>query len=338
MHEQALKLISLCGWEPRVMPYVVDCEMHLSNPTAEDANVLNSSKVLHEREKSIVCIPAPDLSTMKEANRNFGVSSESVADPKSVVLDCKLCGASVGLWAFCTVPQPLEVFRLIGFTGINNEEICGQDTVSGNDSNRISTLEPNAPSSNLNLTIAGGPPPTQQNFKAMISFPVIGRSIRTHFSSDPDLRNCLLVSQENNQPELSTPVSPREEESNKVNGDTGGSQPPSMNDSPAVGSDKHGKDDGNSMQLEGIEGTSTNPNNISEEVSSQSDAGLCQNDARGHLGDSNGKTLSIAVASDQTEERNTLEVVVGCSHDSSSQKNATEKCPVIHGMTSAMLY
>lgn len=266
---QALKLITLCGWEPRVVPYVVDCKMKLSNQSAEEVNNSNYSKVLHEREKSIICVPAADLSPMTEANRNFRSSTESVADPQSVVLDCKLCGASVGLWAFFTVPRPMEAFRLVGFAGINNEENGSrQDTVGGNYKDQSSAFGPNAPPSNLNLTIAGGPPPTQQNFKATISFPVIGRSIRARFSSDPHLRNYLLISQDNSQSELTgIPVS-LGGEGNKADEETSGSQRP-------LG-DSHGKKDENFTPTGGTEGISfTHLNNICGKASSQNDAGLC---------------------------------------------------------------
>lgn len=46
-----------------------------------------------------------------EANEESGSCSGRHADPNAVVLDYKLCGASVGLWTFSMVPQPLELFR-----------------------------------------------------------------------------------------------------------------------------------------------------------------------------------------------------------------------------------
>ncbi|XP_031372217.1 uncharacterized protein LOC116187574 isoform X1 [Punica granatum] len=266
LYYQALKLISLCGWEPRVLPYVFDCKMDLSNGAAEETNSSKFSKVLPGNDKSLGCTPAADLSSGMEANRNFGVSSESVADPKSVVLDCKLCGASVGLWAFLTVARPVEVFRLVGFARLNNEKNGStKDAVDGNHSHRVSSGEPNAPSSNSSLTIAGGPPPTQQNFKATISLPVIGRSIRARFSSDPDLRNRLLINQEDNQSELrGTTVSLGGEESNRAIGDMGDNHPPSLTDNPTEGIDS--------------QTSSTHPNDISGETSTQNDTeGLCQN-------------------------------------------------------------
>lgn len=53
-----------------------------------------------------------------EANEESGSCSGQHADPNVVVLDCKLCGASVGLRSFSMVPQPLELFRLVGYTEV----------------------------------------------------------------------------------------------------------------------------------------------------------------------------------------------------------------------------
>ncbi|KAK4775297.1 hypothetical protein SAY86_010232 [Trapa natans] len=333
LYYQALKLISLCGWETRIVPYLVNCRMNPSNQTVEDDNVSNSSKILYGREKSIICIPTTDNSPIKEVDGAFGVSSEPVADPKSVVLDCKLCGASVGLWAFFTVPRPLEVFRFISFTGINNEKISsGQDTTCGRHNGQNSALETNVPSSNLNMSIAGGLPSTQQNFKAVISFPIIGQSIRRHFSSDADIKSCLLFNEENSQSELrSIPASLREDECNKINGDTSGSLPPSVSDSPTAGSHRHEKDYGNSIHLGGMKGTSTHPNDIHGEVSSQSNTLVSQNDSRGHLANYNGDTSTVVVASDQADERDASEMTVECNRELSSHKNATYEYPVLNG-------
>ncbi|MCI10269.1 nuclear-interacting partner of ALK, partial [Trifolium medium] len=43
------------------------------------------------------------------------------------------------------------------------------------------------------MTIAGGPPPTKQNFKAIISLPVIGQNLRARLSYDYDIRDHFFV-------------------------------------------------------------------------------------------------------------------------------------------------
>ncbi|GAY60525.1 hypothetical protein CUMW_202680 [Citrus unshiu] len=201
LYYQAEKLISLCGWEPRSLPYVVDCEDGV-NQFVDDVNGQNPSVNVHSAgSKEIV-----------EVTEDYGAH-------KSVVLDCRLCGASVGLWAFATVARPVEFFRVVGDTEVNGENHCGSH-VSGNENhvgnmevamNTVSNGEPShtESSSHLNLTIAGGPPPTKQNFKATISFPVVGRALRAKFSYDSDFRDYTFdhpkeiqsTSRNNNLPE-----------------------------------------------------------------------------------------------------------------------------------------
>ncbi|GAV62826.1 zf-C3HC domain-containing protein [Cephalotus follicularis] len=172
LYYQAHKLISLCGWEPRSLPYVVDCTDR-ANQFVKGTNLLNLSYV--------------------DADGNSEAHDGPQSDPNSVVLDCRLCGASVGLWAFSTVPRPVELFRLVGYTELNGEKNSETHTVGNGNSvesrgfvlDGVSNGVPaqKESSSNLILTIAGGPPPTKQNFKATISLPVIGRNLRVKFYS-----------------------------------------------------------------------------------------------------------------------------------------------------------
>ncbi|KAL5852112.1 hypothetical protein ACOSQ3_007230 [Xanthoceras sorbifolium] len=166
LYYQAHNLISLCGWEPRSLPYVVECE-----DTAG-------------------------------GNELVGATVNSGAH-KSVVLDCRLCGASVGLWAFSTVPRPVEFFRLEGYTEVSGDKNAGTHAsgsenhieVVGNTSLNVASLSKES-SSGSNLTIAGGPPPTKQSFKATISLPVVGHTLRARFSNDSDFRGCTYDNHE----------------------------------------------------------------------------------------------------------------------------------------------
>ncbi|KAL5784928.1 hypothetical protein ACOSQ2_007320 [Xanthoceras sorbifolium] len=166
LYYQAHNLISLCGWEPRSLPYVVECE-----DTAG-------------------------------GNELVGATVNSGAH-KSVVLDCRLCGASVGLWAFSTVPRPVEFFRLEGYTEVSGDKNAGTHAsgsenhieVVGNTSLNVAPLSKES-SSGSNLTIAGGPPPTKQSFKATISLPVVGHTLRARFSNDSDFRGCTYDNHE----------------------------------------------------------------------------------------------------------------------------------------------
>ncbi|TXG51525.1 hypothetical protein EZV62_024049 [Acer yangbiense] len=153
LYFQAHNLISLCGWEPRSLPYVVECK-----------DTAGSNEIV-------------------EATGNSGAH-------KAVVLDCRLCGASVGLWAFSTVPCPLEIFRFEGYS-----EVSGGKNAGTHASSNVAPLCKES-SSGLNLTIAGGPPPTKQSFKATISLPVVGRTLRARFSNDSDFRGCTYDNHE----------------------------------------------------------------------------------------------------------------------------------------------
>lgn len=205
LYHQAQKLISLCGWEPRSLPYVVDSK-YGSNGSVQNANVLTSSHLFANRQNSSISVHRDSINEFMESDENTETSSGPQSDPNSVVLDCKLCGASVGLWTFSMVPRPMELFRLVGYTDINSEN-DSRTHDSGNVNHLddrggvVSTSSNGATSSkerltNLNLTIAGGPPPAKQNFKATISLPVIGQNLRAWFSYDSEFRDRVYVNQE----------------------------------------------------------------------------------------------------------------------------------------------
>lgn len=189
LYYQALKLISLCGWETRSLPYVVDCKTGPSQ-FVKDADIFNSSQgVYHGQNLSHnLSLEGSDRTLEENANSEaYGVEN----DPNSVVLDCRFCGASVGLWAFKTVPRPLEFIRLIGHVEINSGDSAPSHehnaeersiVVSGTNIGTSSKEQ----MSSLKLTIAGGPPPTKQNFKATISLPVVGHNLRARFSFDSE--------------------------------------------------------------------------------------------------------------------------------------------------------
>ncbi|KAI3777485.1 hypothetical protein L1987_47285 [Smallanthus sonchifolius] len=168
MYYQAQKLISLCGWEPRLLPYVVDCK------DVQNTNVT----VYPSRTSEIV-----------EANDGFSTGNEKY-DHMSVVLECMLCGARVGLWAFHTTPRPAEFARLIGHAELNdkneaasemdktNHHIQGtSDSENGEKASSIANCSATSLKRNvLNLT-------PEQNFHPTIYLPVVGRNLRTCFSS-----------------------------------------------------------------------------------------------------------------------------------------------------------
>ncbi|TYI17778.1 hypothetical protein ES332_A07G048400v1 [Gossypium tomentosum] len=196
LYYQAQKLLSLCGWEPRSLPYVVDCKDG-QNQFVKDADILSSSEGVDYGLNLRLGFRPTDENENLMANKDFENSFGLQYDPKSVVLDCRLCGASVGLWAFSTVQQPVELFRLFGCEEVNpgvhdsghESNVCEVPFNSG-----ASSMEP---SSNSKLTIAGGPPPTQQNFKARIYVPVIGESLRARLLYHPEVRDQIYSNPKN---------------------------------------------------------------------------------------------------------------------------------------------
>ncbi|XP_041998177.1 uncharacterized protein LOC121748031 [Salvia splendens] len=174
LYYQAQKLISLLGWEPRILPYRVDFKDG-QNYAIKDANVTIATG--HKPKDNI-----------QSSSEDTDPSSELQVDPSCVVLDCKLCGASVGLWAFTTIPQPLEYIRFVGFTEVTDKGITAHDEAGakeGSSDNQICTGSSggigntgNTPSTSSGFTIAGGPPPASLNYGATISLPIVGQNLR----------------------------------------------------------------------------------------------------------------------------------------------------------------
>ncbi|KAL1209201.1 hypothetical protein V5N11_015953 [Cardamine amara subsp. amara] len=167
---QAQKLISLCGWEPRALPYIVDCK-DKSSETARSADTIDLLPETATRQLLSISNSTPIQNGISGNNEDPTLPDTLNSDPSSVVLDCKLCGACVGLWVFSIVPRPLELCRITGDT----------EVVSTDKNSRGGTLQKQT--SSLKFTIAGGPPATKQNFKATISLPIIGRNLRSRFAS-----------------------------------------------------------------------------------------------------------------------------------------------------------
>ncbi|KAL1563802.1 hypothetical protein AAHA92_06226 [Salvia divinorum] len=105
IYSRAQKLISLCGWEPRWLPNIQDCEEH-SAQSARNGCSIGPSKYR---------APPRDPSRGKKAlssstKRDYGgyevIGTNSKGASRSPLLDCSLCGATVRLWDFVTVPRP----------------------------------------------------------------------------------------------------------------------------------------------------------------------------------------------------------------------------------------
>lgn len=171
---QAQKLISLCGWEPHMLPYIVDVKDGECQ-SISDTNIMASNV---KRQKVSVC-------SLVSVNEDAKAYAEF--DPSSVLLNCNLCGSSVGLWAFCKVPRPVEYVRLVGFTEVNGKNDSASDQISAPEGSSNHLIHAGSregmtdaittASTSLGVTIAGGPPPAMLNYNASISLPVIGKSL-----------------------------------------------------------------------------------------------------------------------------------------------------------------
>uniref|UniRef100_A0A0A9DIR2 Uncharacterized protein n=1 Tax=Arundo donax TaxID=35708 RepID=A0A0A9DIR2_ARUDO len=172
---QALKIISLCGWEPRLLPYAIDCgtKTHsAANPTSKLAQQEQTSKTMEDRV--ILYSPNDVNGALAPADAN---QEDQHYDPLSVVLDCQFCGACVALWPFSLVERPLRLFKLISDS--NRQD--GQDNGHANLASGVG----HSKDANIgfSFTIAGGPPPTRQSFRPKVSFPVVSRHLKAELNS-----------------------------------------------------------------------------------------------------------------------------------------------------------
>ncbi|MQL70786.1 hypothetical protein Taro_003141 [Colocasia esculenta] len=213
---QALKIISLCGWEPRVLPYIVD-RVDSSSHYVKMAKAVDSSPELQSNKNPGFVVYSSTVSGESDGKRGDQVSLADY-DPASVVLDCKLCGACAGLWAFATISRPMELFNLT--ESPEEDEQSGPATGSNGSTSDEKTFS-------LNLTIAGGPPPTRQSFKPRITLPIVTRHLRSAFGSNGDIRNCASVDAQG-ETQLNTQSSLEFEEGNIISNLAFPSETPGM--------------------------------------------------------------------------------------------------------------
>ncbi|KAJ1392331.1 Zinc finger, C3HC-like [Sesbania bispinosa] len=191
LYYQAQKLISLCGWKLRCLPYVVDCK-DIPDQSLKNITIQDCSQVVADVKNNNLIFYSADTGESLKTDENSKYSNGEQIDPNSAVLDCTLCGATVGLWAFCSIPRPVESIRLVGYAEVNGENDLQNRQGENNIMSDVASSSKDT-SSGLNMTIAGGPPPTKQNFKAIISLPVIGQNLRARLSYDSDFRDHVFV-------------------------------------------------------------------------------------------------------------------------------------------------
>ncbi|XP_024629235.1 uncharacterized protein [Medicago truncatula] len=173
---RAQKLISLCGWEPRWLLNVQDCEEH-SAQSERNGYSFGPSKT----QLRLAQDPGPkavSASTKMDPRKGKEPFKESSLEYRSPMLDCSLCGATVRILDFLTVPRPSrfapnnidnpDTSKKIGLTrggsaasGINGW-IAADDAEKDQTEDRDEVATTNEGKSlantdlDLNLTMAGG--------------------------------------------------------------------------------------------------------------------------------------------------------------------------------------
>ncbi|KAF5736350.1 hypothetical protein HS088_TW14G00492 [Tripterygium wilfordii] len=102
----AQKLISLCGWEPRWLPNVQDCEEHSAQSARNGCSVGPTLVRVGISQDPGSSKNALSASAKKDTGKNKILAVESRCEQRSPLLDCSLCGATVRILDFLTVPRP----------------------------------------------------------------------------------------------------------------------------------------------------------------------------------------------------------------------------------------
>ncbi|XP_015877659.3 uncharacterized protein LOC107414040 isoform X2 [Ziziphus jujuba] len=102
LYSCAQKLISLCGWESRWLLNVQDCEEHSAQSARNGYSFGPNQAQVHLPQD-----PGPSKKALSaSAKRDTGKSTMLVKESRSPLLDCSLCGATVRILDFLTVPRP----------------------------------------------------------------------------------------------------------------------------------------------------------------------------------------------------------------------------------------
>nr|GLL47219.1 uncharacterized protein LOC109150534 [Ipomoea trifida] len=105
IYSRAQKLISLCGWEPRWLPNVQDCEEYSAQSARNGCSTSPTKdhgppQELGRGKKVLSC------SKKRDTVKNEVVCPMSKGESRSPLLDCSLCGATVRILDFLTVSRP----------------------------------------------------------------------------------------------------------------------------------------------------------------------------------------------------------------------------------------
>ncbi|KAM7492449.1 hypothetical protein LguiA_035370 [Lonicera macranthoides] len=199
VYSHAQKLISLCGWEPRWLPSVQDCEEHSAQSARNGCSVGPTKGYDHLQD------PGPSKKAMHKKDSEI-VGAKSKSESRSPLLDCSLCGATVRIWDFLTVARPArfapsstdipETSKKMALTrgvsaasGISGWVATdGVDKDQTEDHDEAATADQGKSLSNigvdLNLTMGGG-----------FSSSQMGRTVMTEQYQDANIGRDLIIGQ-----------------------------------------------------------------------------------------------------------------------------------------------
>ncbi|XWS18673.1 hypothetical protein CRYUN_Cryun32bG0064900 [Craigia yunnanensis] len=205
LYSRSQKLISLCGWEPRWLLNVQDCEEHSAQSARNGCSFGPNTAEVHLSQD-----PGPSKNALAASAKDSGKSKllvvESRSELRSPLLDCSLCGATVRILDFLTVPRPSGVApnniaipdtsKKMGLTrgvsaasGISGwvaaddpekEPIEDRDEVGITDQRKLVQKT----DVDLNLTMAGG-----------LSFNQLDRTTTSRNLNDADMGRDLMIGQ-----------------------------------------------------------------------------------------------------------------------------------------------
>ncbi|GAV75013.1 zf-C3HC domain-containing protein [Cephalotus follicularis] len=203
-YSRAQKLISLCGWEPRWLPDVQDCEEHSAQSARNGCSGPTQTRAIlsHDPGPSKNALSA---SAKKGTGKGKVIAVESRFEHRSPLLDCSLCGATVRISDFLTVPRPTrfapnnidipDTSKKMGLTrgvsaasGINGwvaaddpekEQTEDRDEVATTDERKLLQADVD-----LNLTMGGALSVTQ-----------VGRTAMSANINDADMGRDLMIGQ-----------------------------------------------------------------------------------------------------------------------------------------------
>ncbi|KAG6691977.1 hypothetical protein I3842_10G088200 [Carya illinoinensis] len=190
LYSRAQKLISLCGWEPIWVLNVQDCEEHSAQSARNGCSVgPNQAKGHLSQDPGMVKKPLTAVDK-KDTGKSKVLVKDSRCESRLPLLDCCLCGATVRISDFVTVPRPArftpsnaeipEASKKMGLTrGVSAASgisgwVAADDTEREHTEDRDEVamtnngkLLPNT-DVDLNLTMAGGLPFTQFDRTTML--------------------------------------------------------------------------------------------------------------------------------------------------------------------------